>query len=101
LLAWLGPCIGPSRFEVGEDVLHAFGQELGGRNPARFVPRQRPDGSPRWLCRLQQLARDRLEQVGVLRISGTDACTFEDPSRFFSFRRDGVTGRHAVSVWRR
>jgi polyphenol oxidase len=95
LHAWLGPCIGPRQFEVGTDVLQAFG---GG---SRFVPRPRPDGAMRWLADLPGLARDRLQAAGLARISGGSWCTVEEGSRFFSFRRDGVTGRMAAAVWLR
>jgi len=95
LSAWLGPCIGPRQFEVGADVLAAFG------NGARFLPRPRADGTMRWLADLPGLARDRLGAVGVTRISGGDWCTVEDASRFFSYRRDGVSGRMAAAVWLR
>ena len=95
VVAWLGPCIGPRRFEVGADVLAAFaGSE------ARFVSRPRPGGDPRWLADLAGLARDRLQRAGVARISGGEWCTVEDRSRFFSFRRDGIgSGRMAAAVW--
>jgi YfiH family protein len=95
LAVWLGPCIGPRRFEVGADVLDAFGASA----EAHFVARRRPDGDMRWLADLPGLARDRLHKVGVRRISGSNRCTVEDASRFFSFRRDGVTGRMAAAVW--
>jgi YfiH family protein len=95
LKAWLGPCIGPRQFEVGVEVLEAFG---GGRH---FVERVRPDGSMRWLADLPGLARDRLHAAGVIAVSGGIWCTVEDRSRFFSFRRDGVTGRMAAAVWLR
>lgn len=95
LAAWLGPCIGPRRFEVGPDVLDAFGATAD----AHFVARRRPHGDMRWLADLPGLARDRLHKVGVRRISGGNWCTVEDASRFFSFRRDGVTGRMAAAVW--
>lgn len=91
--AWLGPCIGPRQFEVGADVVTAFG---GG---PRFAPRQRADGQARWLADLPGLASDRLRAAGVTQISGGAWCTVEDASRFFSFRRDGVTGRMAAAVW--
>lgn len=93
--AWLGACIGPRQFEVGADVLEAFG---GG---PEFTPRPRTDGSPRWLADLPGLARARLQRAGVRAIAGGNACTVEDTSRFFSFRRDRVTGRLAASVWLR
>lgn len=101
LLAWLGPCIGPRQFEVGEDVLQAFGQSPSTPDPTLFVPRPRPDGTLRWLANLAALARQRLQAAGLQRISGGDTCTVEDTSRFFSFRRDRVTGRMAAAVWRR
>ena len=91
--AWLGPCIGPRQFEVGADVLEACG---GG---PRFVERPRPEGQQRWLADLPGLAFDRLRAAGVTRLSGGAWCTVEDRSRFFSFRRDGVTGRMAAAVW--
>lgn len=95
LVAWLGPCIGPREFEVGADVLAAFGPSAA----HCFVARPRADGSPRWLADLPQLARDRLQAVGVGRVCGGRWCTVEDPSRFFSFRRDRLTGRMAAAVW--
>jgi YfiH family protein len=95
LAAWLGPCIGPRQFEVGADVLDAFGPAAA----ARFTPRPRADGPMRWTADLPQLARDRLRAAGVTRVAGGSWCTVEDASRFFSFRRDGVTGRMAAAVW--
>jgi YfiH family protein len=99
LSAWLGPCIGPRQFEVGADVLEAFGPS----GPAHFAPRgpahAGQDGSPRWLADLPALARDRLRAVGVERVSGGRWCTVEQRSRFFSFRRDRSTGRMAAAVW--
>jgi YfiH family protein len=97
LTAWLGPCIGARRFEVGADVLKAFGPGAA----ARFAPRPRPDGDMRWLADLPGLARDRLHAAGVRRVGGGIWCTVEDASRFFSYRRDGVTGRMAAAVWLR
>ncbi|URI11163.1 peptidoglycan editing factor PgeF [Aquincola tertiaricarbonis] len=99
LQAWLGPCIGPRQFEVGEEVVLAFGGSPAG--DGRFTPRPRPDGAMRWLADLPALARDRLRQCGVSATTGGAWCTVEDPSRFFSYRRDGVTGRLAAAIWRR
>jgi YfiH family protein len=96
---WLGPCIGPRQFEVGADVLQAFGESPAHPDPSCFVPRAAADGPPRWLANLPQLARNRLRQAGVRRVSGGEWCTVEDRSRFFSYRRDGVTGRLAAAVW--
>ncbi len=100
LQAWLGPCIGPRQFEVGADVLRAFDQDPGRAELPRFIRRERPDGSMRWLADLQGLAQDRLAAVGVAAVTATPACTVEDGSAFFSFRRDGVTGRMAAAIWR-
>lgn len=92
--AWLGACIGPQRFEVGVDVLHAFGTAEDAPGP-RFVP-----GKPnKWWADLPGLARDRLRSCGVADISGGTWCTASDASRFFSFRRDGVTGRMVAAIW--
>ncbi len=99
--AWLGACIGPRMFEVGEDVLLAFGAEPDRPDPQRFVASVAADGSQRWLANLPQLARDRLHAAGVRRINGGQWCTVEDRSRFYSFRRDRVTGRMAAAVWLR
>ena len=96
---WMGPCIGPRQFEVGADVLAAFGQSPQELDAACFVPRPRADGSAAWLADLQQLARLRLRAAGVSEISALAACTVEDESRFFSFRRGRVTGRMAAAIW--
>ncbi|HET9977613.1 MAG TPA: peptidoglycan editing factor PgeF [Burkholderiaceae bacterium] len=98
IAAWMGPCIGPRAFEVGADVLAAFGATPAAPG-VRFVPRPRPDGAPRWLADLAGLARDRLQALGLTQVGGVSACTVEGRSRFFSFRRDGVTGRMAAAVW--
>ena len=100
LVAWLGPCIGPRRFEVGADVLAAFGASPDAPG-ARFVARVRADGSAAWRADLPGLAGDRLAALGVARVSGGSWCTVEDASRFFSFRRDRITGRMAAAVWLR
>lgn len=99
LQAWLGACIGPEAFEVGSDVLEAFGADPRAPDPARFRSRIASHDSPRWLANLPQLARDRLQAVGVQQLSGGAWCTFQDASRFFSFRRDRVTGRMAAAIW--
>ena len=99
---WLGPCIGPRRFEVGADVLQAFGvspaavqtPDASG-HAARFVPLK----TGKWLADLPGLARDRLAACGVTAVSGGTWCTASDASRFFSFRRDGVTGRMVAAIW--
>lgn len=92
--AWLGACIGPRSFEVGADVLQAFG--VAPSAPARAFT---PFRGGKWLADLPALARSRLAAVGVERIEGGTWCTVEDASRFFSYRRDGVTGRMAAAIW--
>ncbi len=98
---WLGACIGPRQFEVGPDVLTAFGADpAAAREGAhrRFSPRG--VGHPgKWLADLPGLALDRLSAAGVRTVSAAGLCTVEDRSRFFSFRRDGLTGRMAALVW--
>jgi hypothetical protein len=98
---WLGPCIGPRRFEVGADVLRAFGADPQDADARRFAASAPVQGAPRWLADLPLLARERLQRAGVRRVSGGGACTVEDSERFFSYRRDGVTGRLAAAVWLR
>jgi YfiH family protein len=96
--AWLGACIGPDAFEVGADVLAAFGvapTHAGRIGDERFAPL----GAGKWHADLAGLARDRLALAGVRRVEGGTWCTVSDRSRFFSFRRDGVTGRMAAAIW--
>jgi YfiH family protein len=96
--AWLGPCIGPRQFEVGADVLEAFGAGPHGAGSGRF--RSRGATHPgKWLADLAGLAEDRLRTAGVTRVQAAGLCTVEDASRFFSFRRDGLTGRMAAAIW--
>ncbi len=100
--AWLGPCIGPEAFEVGADVLLAFGDPLAEPGPC-FRPRA--DHPGKWWADLPRLARARLAQAGVALVGGNDGsagwCTVSDPSRFFSYRRDRRTGRMAGLIWLR
>jgi YfiH family protein len=94
IVAWFGPAIGPSAFEVGPEVRAAFtGSDPGAS--AAFAPGR----ADRWWCDLPLLARRRLAAAGVKAVFGGDACTASDPERFFSYRRDGVTGRMASLVW--
>ena len=96
--AWLGACIGPDAFEVGGDVREAFGVDGDGDSSAA-ARRFRVKGGGKWLADLAGLARDRLVAAGVGAISGGEWCTVGDPARFFSYRRDGATGRMAAAVW--
>ena len=96
LLAWLGPAIGPQRFEVGAEVRAQF-LASDRRAESAFVPS--PAGG-RYLANLELLARQRLEASGVTRIFASGECTHSQPERFFSYRRDGQTGRHATLIWK-
>lgn len=95
LSAWLGPAIGPLSFEVGAEVREAFVADDPGAIEA-FVAGT--DG--RYLADLYLLARQRLLRTGVTEIHGGGFCTLRDPARYFSYRRDGITGRMATLIWR-
>ena len=93
LMAYMGPGIGPKVYEVGEDVRSAFVRAHPDMEPA-FVPRQ----NGKFLADLCALARQRLVAAGVREVHGGGFCTLSE-SRFFSFRRDGITGRMASLIW--
>ena len=96
LHAWLGPAIGPGAFEVGPEVREAYLADLAVPDTdSCFVPNERG----RYMADLYQLARLVLQQAGVASVSGGGWCTHDDAGRFFSFRRDGVTGRMATLAW--
>lgn len=94
LLAWLGPAIGPDAFEVGEEVRAAF-LALDAGNAGCF--QSSPAG--RWLANLYELARRQLRGLGVSAVYGGEFCTFSEPERFFSYRRELCTGRMATLIW--
>lgn len=93
LMAWLGPAIGPASFEVGEDVYRAFAEPHA--DAAKAFERR----GERWLADIYRLARLRLEAAGVNAIFGGGYCTYRDSARFYSYRRDGATGRMASLIW--
>lgn len=101
LHAYLGPAIGPSAFEVGADVRDAFMARAYDAErvatEAAFVAHQGAPG--KFLADIYALARLRLARHGVVRVSGANACTLTQRERFFSYRRDGVTGRMAALIW--
>ncbi len=89
LLAWLGPAIGPRVYEVGDEVRAVFAEKdaFSATRPGH------------WLLDLYAVARARLQQKGVHRIFGGGFCTYSEPQRFYSYRRDGSTGRMAALIW--
>ncbi|OAN17508.1 hypothetical protein A3K86_08050 [Photobacterium jeanii] len=93
ILAWLGPAIGPSEFEVGGEVRQQFMMVLPQAESA-FVPR-----GEKWLADIYELARQRLRHSGISDIFGGQHCTVTEGDTFFSYRRDGVTGRQASLIW--
>ena len=95
LVAWLGPAIGPDAFEVGAEVREQFLAADAGAEELF-----RPGRAGRWMADLFGLARRRLAAAGVTSVHGGGLCTLSDPGRFFSYRRDGLTGRLAALVWR-
>ena len=95
LMAYLGPAIGPGAFEVGEDVYSAFVD-----HDARAEVAFRSHKTGKWFADLFELARQRLNNAGVKAIYGGTLCTYSDPARFFSHRRDKVSGRMAALIWR-
>lgn len=94
LLAYLGPGIGPGAFEVGGEVREAF-LAHSPQDATAFSPH----APGKWLANLFTLARNRLQRAGLRAISGGEMCTYSDPVRFFSYRRDRTTGRMAALIW--
>ena len=94
VLAWLGPAIGPASYEVGEDVYRVFVDE-----DAQAAQAFMPDTDGKYLVDLYALARQRLARMGVPFVFGGGYCTFRETGRFFSYRRDGRTGRMATLLW--
>ncbi len=97
LVAWVGPGIGPDRFEVGDEVVQAFGDD--GPHHARAT--RRADGSAAWLLDLAALAALRLRRAGVAAVALHGGCTARDSADWFSHRRDGRSGRFAAATWLR
>lgn len=94
LMAWLGPAIGPKHFEVGAEVREAMLKEDSGAEGAFTL-----NARGRFMADLGALARRRLAALGVGRVYGGGQCTHADAERYFSHRRDGVTGRQATLIW--
>lgn len=94
IVAWIGPGIGPDAFEVGEDVLEAFVARDDGAREAF-----RPLRAGKWLANLPALARMRLASAGIAHTTGGTWCTVRDAQRFYSYRRDGPSGRMGAFIW--
>ena len=94
ILAWMGAAIGPQAFEVGDEVRQVFVAQHP-QAAAAFVAH----APGKWLADIYQLARIRLQGIGVRAVYGGGSCTFTESERFFSYRRDGVTGRMAALIW--
>jgi YfiH family protein len=93
LMAWLGPAIGPDAFEVGSEVREAFiAQDTQADQAFKAY-------GDKWLGDLYGIAKQRLNKQGLNKIYGGGECTYSTPSRYFSFRRDGLTGRMATMIW--
>lgn len=94
ILAWLGPAIGPEAFEVGGEVRETF-MRLAPEAELAFRPHK--DG--KWLADIFLLARQRLARMGISQVFGGGVCTCRDHERFYSYRREGVTGRMGSLIW--
>ncbi|MDC5838316.1 peptidoglycan editing factor PgeF [Vibrio europaeus] len=95
VMAWIGPAIGAPVFEVGKDVVDAF-VSVEAKAVTAFTPRTQEG---KWLADMNQLVTQRLQRAGVNQVYYSELCTFEDAERFYSYRRDGVTGRQATFIW--
>jgi len=94
LLVWLGPAIGADAFEVGDEVKQAFQQQM-----ADAAKAFRPSRPGHWWADIYALARLRLQRLGIGAVYGGGLCTYDDAQRFYSYRRDGDTGRMASLIW--
>jgi YfiH family protein len=100
VMAYLGPAIGPKKFEVGSEVLEEFLARAQDATQAQKIKTAfRPLGSSKYLADLYALARAELFSCGVTQIYGGQHCTFSEPERFYSFRREVITGRQASLIW--
>ena len=95
VLVWLGPAIGPDCFEVGAEVRQAF-MDVDPEAESAFKP---SSNQGKWLGDLYLIAKQRLAKLGCQQVFGGDLCTVTDKERFYSYRRDGVTGRMATLIW--
>lgn len=93
IIAWMGPAIGPAKFEVGQDVVDAFSAQS---NSSHFVRGSEPG---KYLADIFSLAKNILLEAGVTEVEGGEHCTVSEADQFYSYRRDGITGRMASVIW--
>tara|TARA_Y100001936_G_C16079765_1_gene676791 strand:- start:936 stop:1670 length:735 start_codon:yes stop_codon:yes gene_type:complete len=96
IIAYLGPAIGPNYFEIGEEIRSSFIKK-DKKSISAFTPS--PRENKKWLANIFLLARHRLIRAGVTKIYSHEECTYSNPNKFFSYRRDGITGRMAGLIW--
>lgn len=96
VMAWLGPAIGPDAFEVGQDVYDEF---VGRYLEAKSAFKQSANNDDKFFADMHQLATQALNRAGVTNISRDTRCTYSNPEQFFSYRRDGQTGRQVTCIW--
>ncbi len=94
MMAWFGPAISQAFFEVGDDVKQAF-VDVNADSAKAF----RPGDKGKWFADLYQLARMRLQNIGLTQIYGGEYCTYREDALFYSYRREGLTGRMATLIW--
>jgi len=96
LSVWLGPAIGPKQFEIGAEVVTAFKDEAGDDDISHAFVKLSEE---KWLADIYELARFRLKRLGINNVTGGDLCTVTDSQMFYSYRKDGITGRMASLIW--
>lgn len=96
IIAWMGPAIGPQAFEVGDEVRDQF---IAVDRAASHAFKAMPTAPGKYLANIDHLARLRLETMGVTGIYGGGHCTYTEQDRFYSYRKEGKTGRMATLIW--
>ncbi|USD41707.1 peptidoglycan editing factor PgeF [Vibrio sp. SCSIO 43135] len=98
VMAWLGPAIGSTAFEVGDDVLQAF-IDFDANAIKGFHSLKKEGKEGKWVANMELIATQRLNRLGVTGVYASGLCTYRQPQDFYSYRRDGVTGRQASFIW--
>lgn len=102
IMAWLGPAIGPTAFEVGGEVRQQF-MAVEPQASLAFTPQTKvidgQSGNDKWLANIYLLATQRLQQYGITQVYGGNHCTVNEPETFYSYRRESITGRQASLIW--